>query len=90
MSSLEILCGPIASIVTDMEAPEIHAERRAKCDSRGYDYEQWLKVAREHEAQYEPPSDIEIAALDSILYWRAVANSNGSEFFLTNIPSGVN
>jgi predicted kinase len=39
-----------------IETPEIHAQRRFWHNARGYDYQYWLKVTKEHLRQYTPPS----------------------------------
>jgi predicted kinase len=36
--------------------PEEHARRRTDCDSRGYSYEYWLKVAKRHYQDWQPPT----------------------------------
>lgn len=42
---------PIVAVVFPRETPETHALRRYMCDHRGRSYEDWLQVARIHEAQ---------------------------------------
>jgi len=76
---------PVYLIVTDKEDPSIHAERRAKYDNRGMSYKEWLEVTHRHNKIYEPP-DLALERIDYMFYWRAIADSNGSKFFLTNFP----
>lgn len=48
-------CGARAgAVVFARLAPQQHAERRFKHDSRGYTLESWLKVAELCESEYEP------------------------------------
>lgn len=47
---------PCEAIVFQNEGPEIHAKRRFQTDSRGYDFEYWLKVANNHQDKYEIPT----------------------------------
>lgn len=46
---------PCSAIVFPKESPEVHAERRAKNDGRGYGYEYWLEVAKKHDSVYNEP-----------------------------------
>lgn len=47
---------PVEAIQFKVETPEVHAERRAKSDTRGHDANYWLEVARHHYAGYVPPT----------------------------------
>lgn len=47
---------PISAVVFQRFKPETHARRRAMADSRGHDYQYWLKVAKVHLSRYEYPS----------------------------------
>ncbi len=62
----------VIAVVFPVETPEIHADRRMHSDPRGRSYEDWLKVAEHHHAQYlaEPISANE--GFDRIEYveWR--------------------
>lgn len=51
--SLEIPC---KVVIFPVESPKEHARRRSESDSRGYDYEHWLKVAQTHFSQWEDVS----------------------------------
>ena len=53
-------------IMMQRESIETHAARRAK-ESRGYDYQYWLKAAKVHEDRYDPPCKDE--GFDEIIYW---------------------
>lgn len=50
---------PVDAVVFQREAPEVHAMRRAKSDSRGYRYEWWLKAAQAHNDAWVEPSKSE-------------------------------
>lgn len=47
---------PCEAIVFENDGPEIHAQRRANSDSRGHNYEYWIRVANIHQAEYKEPS----------------------------------
>lgn len=48
---------PINAVIFKKEAPEVHARRRSDSDSRGHDYNYWLKeVAEVHDRQWVRPS----------------------------------
>ena len=51
-NSLDVPCEAISF---HNEGPEVHAERRAKNDGRGHDYDYWLKVAEAHDKVYSFP-----------------------------------
>lgn len=44
----------VTAIIFENFGPEVHAKRRFESDSRGYTYEGWLRVAKEHESLREP------------------------------------
>lgn len=44
----------INAIIFPFAGAETHALRRFSSDNRGYDYQKWLSVAKEHENLYEP------------------------------------
>ena len=46
-------------VMLPRESPETHARRRANTAGRNYSYDDWLEVAREHEALYEVPCQSE-------------------------------
>ena len=46
----------VAALVFPRLYPDIHAQRRWRSDSRGYDFAYWQKVAHHHESLYEPPT----------------------------------
>jgi predicted kinase len=52
-NSLDVFC---EAITFQVEAPEIHANRRMEADSRGHNYSYWLSVAKHHYNNYTPPS----------------------------------
>lgn len=43
-----------AAVTFRWETAEVHAARRFAHDPRGYSYELWLRVCREHEGMFEP------------------------------------
>ena len=47
---------PCEAIVFDHDGVSTHAERRAKSDARGHDYNYWLRVASIHNSVYKLPS----------------------------------
>jgi predicted kinase len=47
---------PCEVIQFPIEAPAVHAERRAKSDPRGHDFAYWLRVAEHHFSEYVPPT----------------------------------
>ncbi len=47
---------PCEAIVFPKVENEIHAKRRFESASRGHSYDYWLKVAVEHDKQYEEPT----------------------------------
>lgn len=49
------------------EIPEIHAQRRANHDARGYNYDYWLKAAQVFDTKFEPPTADE--GYDEITQW---------------------
>ena len=57
---------PCEAILFLNEGPEVHAERRAKSDSRGHDYDYWLRVAKAHNSTYSPPTVYE--GFDAVHY----------------------
>jgi len=54
--SFDILC---EAIVFPKDKNEVHAKRRFEKDNRGHSYDYWLKVANEHDRQYEEPTCVE-------------------------------
>jgi len=52
-NSFDVSC---EAIVFKNEGPEVHAQRRAHMDSRGYPYEYWLIVANRHQIEYKEPT----------------------------------
>lgn len=46
-----------------VDSPETHAERRCNSDARGYEYADWLKVARRDYQAYEAPDEAEGAEI---------------------------
>lgn len=46
---------PAVAIVFDQQSPEVQARRRFESDSRGYSYDQWLRIAQHHQMNYQPP-----------------------------------
>lgn len=59
---------PVDAIIMEHFTSEIHAKRRMESDSRGYDYEYWLKVANHHKSLAEEPDLSE--GFDKIINWR--------------------
>lgn len=55
---------PVKCILFPPSWAEVHARRRVEADSRGHDYDYWLRVATHHLSVYEPPSTEE--GFDSI------------------------
>ena len=58
----------VHAVIFDFESPEVHALRRNKCDTRGYDYNYWLEVATYMHNKYTPPTEEE--GFDQIKYWK--------------------
>jgi len=60
---------PCEVIQFPVEAPGVHAQRRAKSDLRGHDYNYWLRVAEHHFNGYVPPTlDEGFSAIHSITF----------------------
>lgn len=51
--SFDVKC---KAIVFPKATPEVHAERRAKSDGRGHDYDYWFNVAKKHDSIYSVPT----------------------------------
>lgn len=47
---------PVVGIIFERHVPEVHAERRFKSDSRGYDLAYWTRVAERHQAEWVSPT----------------------------------
>jgi predicted kinase len=45
---------PVTAVLFSDFGPEMHARRRSESDARGYDYEYWLRVAKEHQKMMQP------------------------------------
>ena len=52
-SSLDI---PVIAVMFKVELPEIHAKRRFDNNSRGHDYDDWLKVAHKKNKEFVQPT----------------------------------
>lgn len=59
---------PVNLIMFQREAPEIHAERRFKSDSRGHSLQYWIDVARNHDSLYEAPCE-PLENFSEIVFW---------------------
>jgi len=58
---------PVHAIKFQWEAPFVHAKRRVKSDSRGFDEAYWTSVAQYHEDGYEIIDSNE--CFDKIAFW---------------------
>lgn len=50
---------PCEAIIFPKVDNAVHARRRFESASRGHSYDYWLKVATEHDKQYEEPASVE-------------------------------
>lgn len=66
----------IVAVVFPVESPGVHAERRFESDSRGRPWEDWVRVALHHHAQYleEPIKDDE--GFDEIKWINGISGIN--------------
>lgn len=46
---------PVVAVVFPKESPEVHARRRTDHDSRGYNYDYWVEVAKRHASEWQEP-----------------------------------
>lgn len=65
ISAARCMDAEVEAVVFPMLGPEIHAERRAKSDGRGFGYEKWLEVAQRHMNGFSPVAEDE--GFDSII-----------------------
>jgi hypothetical protein len=56
VSLAQALDKEVECVIMEKEHPNIHAYRRVKSDSRGYDYEVWYGVATRIEKEFEWPT----------------------------------
>jgi len=45
----------VAQVIFPFQEPKVHALRRMGDNTRGYSFEHWLNVAKDHIGRYEPP-----------------------------------
>lgn len=57
---------PVYAVVFKFEKPEVHAARRVGDNSRGHDYDYWLKVAKHFDSEFIEPTFEE--GFDKIIY----------------------
>jgi predicted kinase len=63
---------PCEAICFTNDGPQVHAERRAKADSRGHDADYWIRVANCHNDQYKYPSVDEGFAKVHHMFWEDI------------------